>query len=284
MSDAREKRRLILLTNQYPYMVGDYPFVRSEIEALADQFDEVVIFNYTASTGHPIAQTPPKVTYQGNLFGASRREKISRILRPRNLVRLGGVLQDEFRSGELAGNFRQFFLTSLVGMTLANDPRLRSLMKSGNIKTTLYSFWGLGAAVAIPWLPKGLTGIFVRVHGYDLYKEVSGYLPFRRALFRRVKNILAISDAGRKYLIDQYPEDRLESKVVVRRLGTSNPNPSDPDQLRKKSGTGQNGALERLIVSCSNVNELKRVNRTALRLLWWILPTRCDGYILVAAP
>lgn len=266
MRDAGEKRRLILLTNQYPYMVGDYPFVSSEIAALADQFDEVVIFNYTASTAHPMAQIPPKVSYGGNLFGASAHEKISRILRPWNLARSAALLRDEFKSGQLAGNYRRFFLTSLVGMTLANDPRLRRLIKGGEAGTTIYSFWGLGAALAIPWLPKGLAGIFVRVHGYDLYKEISGYLPFRRTLFRRVKNILAISDAGRKYLMDNYPGDRLENKVVVRRLGTSNPNPGNADQLRRESGTGRTGAVERLIVSCSNVNALKRVHRIAAAL------------------
>ena len=86
----------------------------------------------------------------------------------------------------------------------------------------------------------------VRVHRYDLYEEISGYIPFRRGLFNSVDLVLPISDHGRSYLLERYPN--VAHKVVTQRLGT----------FDNGLGPEPQPGLSR-IVSCSNVITLKRV-------------------------
>lgn len=243
-------RRLVLLTNQYPYAQGDHVFVGSEIAALAARFDSIDVFNFTSDDPTAMVGLPPNVVYGGNLYGSSRTAKIKACSTPRLLARTVGVAAQEFRSGRLAGHLGRFLSAAAVGMTLANDPRLRQSTSNG--ETSVYSFWGMGAGLLIPWLPRGVRNVSLRLHRYDLYEEESGYLPFRPSLFARAKRILAISQSARSYLLDKYPRASLDCKIVVSRLGTTTPLTAD-----RPRGDG----ARRTIVSCSNLIPVKRVER-----------------------
>ncbi|MGA7203857.1 MAG: glycosyltransferase [Specibacter sp.] len=249
-------RRLVLLTNQYPYTAGDHAFVQNEIDALAAEFDEVRVFNYCPPRAEPLAELPRNVSYAGNLYGAAATTKIAGLLRPSALANLFAAFFGEVKAGALRGHVKSFFSGAAVGMTVANDPRLRAALDASAGSTTVYSFWGMGAGLAIPWLRPGLAGVFVRLHGYDLYEELSGYLPLRSAIFQRVNGILTVSDKGKSYLEQRYSDAGFSSKVVVRRLGSRN------HGSRELRGAAPD-STERVVVSCSNVIELKRVDRIA---------------------
>lgn len=254
-------RHLVLLTNQYPYMIGDHSFVHTEIDALAARFDQVLIFNYSARSAE-LSPLPSNVAYGGNLYGTPRTAKLAGILWPSNIAKLARMAVREARAGSLRGHGKEFLASALVGMALSRDARLRRALAAAPAPPVVYSFWGMGAGLLLPWLPAAPSAKFVRLHGYDLYEELSGYLPFRRSLFSSVGGILAISDMSKDYLLRKYPDAALESKITVRRLGSFGPGaPGHAAPL----GPTKAGSV-RTIVSCSNIIELKRVHRIAQAL------------------
>ena len=254
-------RRLVLLANQYPFLSGDHMFVAAEMPALAAHFDEVVVFNYAPGVPEAMAAMPDNVRFGGSLYGIPRNEKIKALLSPRNLIRLAGVALAELRTGRLKHHSRTFLAGSIAGMGLANDARLRAALYEGGVETTVYSFWGMGIGMLVPWIRPRVGSVNLRLHRYDLYEEESGYLPFRPAMFRRSTRILAISEESRGYLMKTHPRENLAEKIIVRRLGSAAPLAAAGSQTHG-SGAGA-GALEpgHTVVSCSHVIPVKRVAR-----------------------
>ena len=91
--------------------------------------------------------------------------------------------------------------------------------------------------------------LVTRAHGYDLYENVSpcGKQPFREEVLEEFDSILPCSQVGCDYLQSKHPEQK--EKIVCSYLGSQ-----APASLNFKSN---DGILR--IVSCSNVNEVKRV-------------------------
>ncbi|MDJ0312977.1 glycosyltransferase [Arthrobacter sp. H35-D1] len=204
-----------------------------------------------------MAILPSNVRFGGSLYGIPRAEKIKALLSPRNLTRLAGITLMEARTGRLATNFRSFVAGTIAGMGLANDARLKDALYERGIETTVYSFWGMGIGMLVPWIRPRISSVNLRLHRYDLYEEESGYLPFRPGLFRRTDRILAISESSRRYLLEKYPREKLAEKIEIRRLGSAAPlEPEVP--LSERTGDEEAG---RIIVSCSYVIPVKRVAR-----------------------
>ena len=252
MDDVTTRRKLVLLTNQYPYVQGDHVFVESEVAALAARFDEVEIFNYTPGTSTQCAALLPNVTYGGNLYGSQLSTKVRALASPALLGKSCAVGVKELRAGRLKGHWGRFLSAVAVGMTLAHDSRLRHALVEPNTDVSVYSFWGMGAGLVVPWLPKAVKTVTLRLHRYDLYEEESGYLPFRTSMFSRAENILAISEAAKRYLIESYPGHRLNNKVILSRLGSA---VALETQAQPIENAGE------IIVSCSNLIAVKRVDR-----------------------
>ena len=256
-------RRLVLLANQYPFLSGDHVFVAAEMPALAAHFDEVVVFNYAPGVPQAMAEMPGNVRFGGSLYGIPRHEKIKALLSPRNLIRLAGVALAELRTGRLKDHERTFLAGAIAGMGLANDSRLRAALYEDGVETTVYSFWGMGIGMLVPWIRPRVGSVNLRLHRYDLYEEESGYLPFRPSMFRRSTRILAISEESRGYLMKSYPRENLAEKITVRRLGSAAPLAATGSPAHSRSAAHDAGALEpgRTVVSCSYVIPVKRVAR-----------------------
>lgn len=249
-------RRLVLLANQYPYLLGDHVFVGAEIPALADRFDEVVVFNFAPGTPEAMATLPANVRFGGSLYGIPRADKVKALVSPPNLARLAQVALVEARTGRLGGHVRTFIASTIAGMGLANDSRLKKALYEDGVETTVYSFWAMGIGMLVPWIRPRVGSVNLRLHRYDLYENESGYLPFRPSLFRRSNRILAISEESRRYLMETYPQENLAEKIMVRRLGSAAP-------LEAPTRAPLAGVQESVltIVSCSNVIAVKRVVR-----------------------
>ncbi|MEO7147108.1 MAG: glycosyltransferase [Terrimesophilobacter sp.] len=193
---------------------------------------------------------PENVTYGGNLHSERLRDVYFALLTPRLFLRFLRIAVRELRARAIGPHGRTFLFACRLGMRIAHNASLRQSIRDRSVQTAVYSFWAMGAAFALPWLPRARS-VSVRVHGYDVYEEVSGYLPFRRSLFQSVDRILAISDDARNNLQARYPEEGLGSKLIVSRLGTDDPRA----QPRPRSDQ------QRTIVSCSALIPLKRVDR-----------------------
>lgn len=92
--------------------------------------------------------------------------------------------------------------------------------------------------------------IFSRGHGYDVFTETRGlYIPYRELMLSNVSKIFSVSEEGRKYLCQNYPQ--YESKIDISRLGVF----SQRDKLGKREMNNS----KIIVVSCSSVIQLKRV-------------------------
>lgn len=239
--------RLLLFTNDYPYRTGDVVFVEKEIEALAERFDDVVVFCHARDTSAGMVELPDKVTLGGNLFAPAPEDSPRHLLEFAPLLLLLNATWRELWSGRLLRHPKLFLMGAKVGLTQAHRAAVREAI-AGDADAVAYGFWAMGGGLGVPWL-RGVRRRVIRVHRYDLYEDqaIGGYLPFRPFLFARVDRVLAISRDAQHYLTEHHPES--EGKVVLSRLGAYGPTTLPRQQMRRK----------RTIVSCSSVTGVKRV-------------------------
>lgn len=248
-------RRLVLLTHQYPAPRGDAPFVSAEIDALAAEFDEIVVYSFDANanagapSGEPASPLPPTVRVGGNLYTApvtvgARLGGFLRLL-PATLR----VLRTERRARRPLPA-RDTLRAVLAATKVASLPALRrALTPTDGSSVTLYCFWGMGATLAVPWLPRPNGGTVVRLHRYDLHDAPGRALPFRASLLDRVDRVLFVSEAGRASFQAQPWAAHRGADLIVAPLGTPDigvaPAPADGEVPT--------------VMTCSSVIAVKRV-------------------------
>lgn len=112
-----------------------------------------------------------------------------------------------------------------------------------------YTFWfdeiPMGIGLAKQKYPN--LRLISKAHGYDVYEEMYKPWPCRRQAISFLDRLFAVSDAGRAYFLNKYPE--FGDKYAVSLLGVP-----DPGALSEPS---QDGVLR--IVSCSTTAQLKRI-------------------------
>ncbi|QKJ20022.1 glycosyltransferase [Microbacterium hominis] len=242
--------RLLLFTNSYPFPGGDTSFVRNEIEDLSAAFDEVIVFTDARDGSAAPVPMPGNVVLGGRLRTGGGLWRFTAPLKPRVLRLLAAAVRAESRAGRLRGHLRLFLMGARAGILQAEHPAVREAIAQAP-RTVAYAFWGMGGGLGLPWLT-GVTARAVRLHRYDLIEaeQPSGYLPFRPFLFSRADRVLAIADRTAQHLHDAYRDPRLDAKTVVSRLGV----PGPVSIARAPRGA------ERVIVSCSAVTAVKRVD------------------------
>lgn len=256
--------RLLLFTNDYPYRTGDAVFVEKEIDALAESFDDVVVFCHARDTSVGLMDMPEGVRLGGNLFEPAPEDA------PRRLLEWGpaglflAATWSELLSGRLLRHPVLFAMGAKVGLTQAHRVAVREAIE-GDEDVVAYGFWAMGGGLALPWL-RGVRARVVRAHGYDLYEEraASGYLPVRPFLFRRADRVLTISEDGAKYIARRHQQAR--GRIAVSRLGVFGP------ERAPALAPGDRVT----VVSCSAVSDIKRVGLIleAVQELARMLPAR----------
>lgn len=246
-------KTLLLLTSWYPLNNGDAAFVVNEIDQLAAGFDQVLVFNHTWDVQRPAVPTPENVRYLGTLSaaidkGPLPKQLLGMLRHPAYLARVLSIYRRENRAGRTRGQ-RAATMREAVNaarMALVIRPHLRG---AGDV--SVYAFWAWGAGVALAGLPRVRGSKVLRIHSFDLYEEVLGHLPLRASLFGIADSIIPISNHGADYLRERYPAILPDGKLQVMRLGTPDcgigPTPASSEPLR--------------VVSCSTVNQVKRVER-----------------------
>lgn len=240
---------LLLLTNQYPFFTGDSVFVASEIQSLAAGFDRV--FVWTASTLPHLQQMvlPPNVTWAGSLTPSTPWRTLVAALRPSLMFGALKLIVGEVRQRQ--GRVRWPRLIRSAANATVGGSTLRRFVddaKRNGSNLTAYAFWGTDCALALIAIPDLFRSCAIRLHGYDLYEDRVGYLPFRGALFSRANVLLTVSEHGSDYLKREYKDVLSLPRIVVARLGTwdHGPGPTPGKAVR--------------IVSCSSLITLKRVD------------------------
>jgi glycosyltransferase involved in cell wall biosynthesis len=121
-------------------------------------------------------------------------------------------------------------------------------------QTKIYSFWGDEKAICAALLAqKYKLPAAVRFHGWDLYHERHKIykLPLRHVINKYVESLVFISEQGRNYYLNEFPN--VAHKAHVAYLGTPAPLPISTQTHPTKS-------VQLTLVSCSYLVPVKRID------------------------
>lgn len=243
-------KNLVLYTAEFPYGKGE-TFLETEIVYLASKFEKITIVSTEKIDALEQRNVPANVKVQ-NLPPLSSLQKYRALIGVKNKVFLDEHKYWKTISGRSLNRLEA--KTALV--SLYNAKRILKLLKDVDVKNTVfYSYWCNDAALALALLSsKQKVKTFCRVHGWDLYFEASsiGYLPYRKFIAENLTKIGPISDRGLTYIKENWRVEK--ANIEVCRLGV-------------KGGYISKEKSSNLIVSCSNVIPLKRVDLIAHSIL-----------------
>lgn len=242
-----QSKRLIVFSNSFPFGRGEQ-FLESEIPVIAEYFKEVILQPMTYGGDRTARKTPGNVLVRSPIFPERRQEKL--LVSLRDIFRYPDLRREFFRFRVPLSRDR-FYNHLLAVAAKTYFARHLPAMKKLVAGSTLYFYWGKGAASFIPELREfGPARVVVRVHGGDLYEEMegnSGYLPLRPGIYGNADIICPVSEFGRRYLTRKYPH--LADKVQVSRLGCGD---SGPGKFEPAPG-------RLVLVSCANLYPVKRI-------------------------
>lgn len=247
-----KKKKLILLTSEFPYGKGE-TFLETEIIFLAEEFDEVQIISSAQSLNEKRI-LPNNVTCELFSNRVTGMDKVKALL---------GLFSSDLRTEKkrVQNSYRLEWTkgvrnTALISYYLGKkwQSRLMELLaQSSDYETTFYSYWCTDTALGLALLRRSDPSVhaFSRVHGWDLYFEATAfnYQPFRGFISDQLTRLFPISDKGKTYILERWQVEH--DRVEVERLGTI---------------TTQKNVLElgrNCIVSCSSMIPLKRVQLIA---------------------
>lgn len=243
------KKRLLLITNGYPFGESERSFLSSEVQALINHFDLFVMA--------PENQEPLLYSADG-ILGIERYRMTS--FRENGSVSAFVCL---FCVDTIAELFRyakeKNFRNLLSGIkellfyryrALEMEQQIRRLVEREKIDI-VYTYWctecALGAVQVKKRKPE--LKVITRFHGYDLYEERAklGWQPFRRELASNVDALCFACRHGYEYFLNRWGK-QWEKKSHLCYLG------SKPAQRILRT------PKEKIcLISCSNLIPLKRV-------------------------
>lgn len=256
---AGNKKKLILVTNHYPYFGGESIFLNAELKELAAHYQLIIL---SAEFRQDEKECYDKQYKDCASFLFYEREQ-----RQNPYKRFLSIIRDFFSI-----TFLREFIRILSDGEKIKARTVRSLffyresqrfykwLKKNNVinkkeEILYYTYWNLYYTLPLLKRKKQYKNIKVvsRFHGYDFYNERVSEMrqPFKRFMDRRIDKCLFISEAGRSYYMENFacPKSMAENKYEVCKLGIKKRQVRNPD---KKEGAF-------CIVSCSAIIPLKRV-------------------------
>jgi len=248
------KNILIVITNQYPYGTSE-TFLETESHFWS-AFDQVILC--------PLFGCPSQAIREVNID----KRKLSLVPPPLSISMgqkiLGAcslLFQKCFwkeipvllrKSHNVLSSFKELVSFSFIPRVVSRNliTKTNSLIPA-NSNIVIYSYWlHYEASVATHFKKKHPSSFAVsRCHGFDLYEERhKGYIPYREHFLKHLDRIYCISEDGKTYLNNRFPQ--YKNKVLVSFLGTSSSGYSPHQRI---SNTIR-------IVSCSHCVPVKRVD------------------------
>ena len=251
----KEKRKLYLLTDYYPYGQAE-SFVGDEIRQMSRYFDVAVMPRYVLPG--EVRPLPDGV----RLLPVRCRKNPLTIL-----VAVVGFFCNKLGRHEIkavisSGEKRVSRLKKSLSAWVSAQLLWKELKNSGAVDCPegciYYSFWYTPSALALSFHREDLLGakVVVRTNGYDLYNDRAsgGRQPFKPAADKGIDMIISSCRYGQEYYRDTFGFTP-GAKHVLSLLGT---------ETQEQPATLSDGVFR--LVSCSNVNEQKRVERIAQAL------------------
>jgi len=248
---------LLLITSHFPFGTGE-PFLENEFPFLYEGFDKIVIIS--RNTSSPLTRIIPddvivkRFSNKTPLTGFLKLPGL--ILKNRELIIHSFSSEVEFmqnygRPLRIAG--KMHLLKKIIKACELREfiEKTTNRFLAGN-DIVYYSYWLNCGAHALA-LSNNTGCIKVsRAHGFDLYEERSktGYLPLMKLCAEKLDAIFFISENGKGYFIQRTEE--AGALLEISRLGV---------RARTEEIPGSDPLKEFLIVSCSSLTPLKRVDR-----------------------
>lgn len=248
-----EKKKLYLIITNYPNNGSDSIFVEPEIPELMKRFD-ITVFCTSGKKDCTYIRDGieyfyfdlqlsvlKKIRYIFQYFFSKicRKELCEILIRYRKEKRniLWGKIRKSIEFYGCAEEFYDFFHTNI---------------KEGSEEAIYYTFWNDYFSLSLILHKDKYPNyhIITRLHGYDLYEERYSYgrQPFKQIMNAEIERLYFIAENPKIYYLDKHPE-LMRDKAKVRRLGVYEMSNRETKYKGEKA----------LIVSCSNVIALKRV-------------------------
>jgi len=265
---------LVLITSHYPFGTGE-SFIEQEIKHLSRNFERIIIIAQDVS-GEKTRETPENVIlYRYNTATSFKGFLILPFIFFLNAGTITEILKAEieFRLGTKTtltiSKFTLLFRNVIKAVQLKEFIRKVLLEEKINESITFYSYWLKTGAHAITMLDYKDSIRIARGHGSDVYEEktTKGYLPLLKYCAIKLDAIFFISNDGRQYFREKTKIDShrfLLSYLGIDRAHIESKEPARSDKY--------------IIVSCSNIVALKRINliieslefvRSDREILWY---------------
>ncbi len=258
--------RLVEITLDYPYTEGE-PFCRQELEVAKEHFDEVLLISMSGHFRESVTRYVPE---NARLIHA-RKSRYELWIFLKSFLRLCGyrTARELYFSRKLLKSketprhmLKEIFVYYYYQNLLKRVFRLAGIGE-GDI---LYSYWLSAPAYFLAQQKQGCLKIS-RAHRYDCFIGES-YQPFRRETVEGLDGIFSISEAGKRDMERRIvPFTRCSgSHIQVSRLGILGG--------RRAPDMGSKGSDEFVVVSCSSINQMKRLDLLIDALLEIKVPVR----------
>lgn len=225
MEQRIPKKKLVLITDEFPYSYREASFLRPELQALKERFS-ITLISKSASRRQVLPvdpeirvlhyQRPHAILHLPCFlrlpFQKDFREECRRILKEGGEKRFGNIL--------LSGYFiieAQMFAAYLKRTGLVSD--------QSNVDV-YYSYWNNYALYALTRLREqgrlASAKVVARTHGYDLYAERQPFSrqPMKQQTDRSLDRLYFISQSGFDYYRAHFSVADFPEKYALARLGT----------------------------------------------------------------
>jgi len=261
------KPTLLLFTDHFPFGVSE-PFLADELPYLAETFHQITIVPLDSSGDSVQRVVPGNVTIFHPDIKNYKSKKILLLHGFFGKGNLGSIFTDLLCSGAWRNHKKLVHWFTVALMIRSYLPLFFRLMKQVQDpeQTVVYFYWGQRWSQLLPFMHQPFKKVVIRFHGSDLYENLyQGYIPFRKRQLELADGIFTISDTGRRYLKERYPE--VAEKIQLARLGSSD-HGRNPDKKKDQP--------HYVIVSCAGLIRVKRVplipeilNQTTLPIHWY---------------
>ncbi len=252
--NMRKNRRLLLVTDYYPYREGEQ-FLETEMEILRRHYSviNVVPVNLVHQHMKPHPRPIPPEVRIVDLGGISGRSATWACL-PKS----SRLLAQALRACRQAGVRNPIAQLSILAVTIRRCDVARRIFRVGLLDSSdaIYSYWANTTAYLLAEL-RAEAGtrslrqpLVTRAHGYDLWPERSGMkrLPFQSAVIESCDRVCPCSERGAQYLRAEYPA--YAGKIKAHHLGVI------PQQ--GIAAVSSDNVLR--LVTCSQLVPVKRVH------------------------
>jgi len=249
-------KSLVLITSHYPFGTGE-SFIEQEIKYLSRIFEKIIIIAQDV-TGEKTRATPENVTiYRYNTATSIIGFLILPFLFFINASTITEVLKGEieFRLGikdTLTIRKFSFLFRKVIKAVQLKEYIIKVLHKEKIDKSIVfYSYWLKTGAHAIAMLDYRESIRISRGHGSDIYEEKTreGYLPLLKYCAVKLDAIFFISNDGKQYFKEKTGIDTQRFRVSYLGIDRAFIEAKEPARSDKY-----------IIVSCSNIVALKRIN------------------------